>query len=377
MADYNFTLNAGFSPYILRHIKDVVGEGNSYLKLDNLGFLNLLNSQKKTLQVNRPSSTGQIDFVKVKYLQRAVDGQTQTSDSCSVANTSSWLEADVPLTGFRQYPLFVNQVLMQEYQDDAARTQTIGTPPTPIMGELLDEIYGAANALLVGVDKDLQSMLVTGVNPSTGNSNSTTINITQNTVNLPLNDGVTRIVTEAQKAEFADGKPQIYGSGLFYNYMQQQRAKGIAISGLNTVIEAGEVDFFYDQYAATILGQDEIRVISPDSTQLVEFQRFTGGFGGMHGATMFGTLMLPMKTVNNGIITLKPIAFDYILRYLDCPETVAQVNDYYGSSITAQRGYQLILQKAFGLFQPPAQMFKANDFLANSNGCLAYNVTNV
>ena len=83
--------------------------------------------------------------------------------------------------------------------------------------------------------------------------------------------------------------------------------------------------------------------------------------------------MLPMQVTPNQVI---PVMFDFQLRYLDCPEAVAGVDDYYGAPIAGYRGYQMIISKTCGLFQMPSDQFKASDFLVGSNGILRYTITN-
>ncbi len=373
--NYAFQTGIGLNPYMLRHIKDVVGTENApQLKIDNLGFLNLLKSQNQTLKVNRPTAPGAIEFVQVKYLQRFVDGMTQTSDTCASGFVNPYLEATVALNVYRQVPIYIEDALIQEYTDDANRTQTLGLPPTQVMNEMLTQIMTAANAILVGIDKDLQNLVTVGINPSSGVATSKTINFNVDTNNLPLNNGMTEILTDVQRAEFASGKPQVFGSGLMLNFMNQQAAKGLAQSGLNTAIEAAGVQFYYDQYSQGVFGANQILAISPDAVQLVEFARFTGPYGGQKGVSYFGSMVLPMQMTATKVL---PIQFDYQLRYLDCPSDVAAVNDYYGTPISGYRGWQMIISKKCGLFQIPQNAYRSNDYLFNSNGVLRYTITNI
>ena len=373
--NYAFQTGIGLNPYLLKNIADVVGSDNApQLKIDNLGFLNMLQSQAKTLNVNRPGGNGAVEFIQAKYLQRLVLGQTGTSDTCATANVNAYQEVTIPLNIYRQVALYLEDALVQEYTSDANKTQSLGLPPTAVMNEMLAQIYAASNAILVGIDNDLQNQVVFGVNPTTGSNASKSINITLNTTNLPLTDGLTEILTEAQQAEFAMGKPQVYGSGLFLNFMNQQNAKGLAQNGLNTKIEAMGVDFFYDQYAQGILGSNQIAVISPDSMQLVEFSRYTGIYSGQKGTSYFGSIVLPMQITPTHTM---PVSFDYQLKYIDCPEGVASVDDYYGNPIVGYRGWQMIISKKCGLFQVPTNAYRASDYLAGSNGTLRYTITNV
>lgn len=373
--NYAFSTGIGLQPYLLKNIADVFGRENApQYKVDNIGFLNLLKSQNpNAISMNRPSNPAQIQFLQVKYRQRAVRGQTSTSDTCASANTSPYFEATVPLDVYRQYALYIEDALIQEYVDDAARTQALGLPPTPVMGEMIEQIKAATSALLSDLDVDLLNKVVFGNNAVTGNNAAKTVNIDRDVTQLSLTDGLTEILTDTQKNIFASGNPQVVGSGLFLNFMNQQAAKGLQYNGLNTKIQSNGVDFFYDQYASTVFGADQIAVFSPNDVQLVEFDRYTGVFAGQKGISYFGNFVLPLQV---GIAEVMPISFDYQLRYLDCPETVAEVNDYYGSPISGYRGWQMIISKRCGLFQPPTNAYKANDYLVDTNGVLRYTITN-
>jgi len=372
--NYAFALGQGLNPYLLKSLDQVFGyENTPQYKIDNIGFISLLKSQKADIKLNRPSGNGAIDFLQVKYRQRAVVGQTGTNDSCATANISPYQEATVPLNIFRQYPLFIDDALIQEYTSDANQIQTVGTPPSMATKEMIDQIMAATNAIMVGLDTDLQNSVVFGNNVRTNSNAASVINITQNITTLPLGDGLTQILTDAVINQFAGGKPQIYGSGWFLNFMMQQNAKGLAQNGLDTAIEAMGVKFFYDQYAANILGANEIASFSPDAIAMVEFDRFTGKNAGQKGISYFGNIALPMQLTGDRII---PVSFDYQLRYLDCPEAVAAVNDYYGNPVVGERGWQMIISKKVGLFQPPVNAYKASDPLYNTNGAIRYTITN-
>lgn len=373
--NYAFSTGIGLQPYLLKNIADVFGRENApQYKVDNIGFLNLLKSQDpNAIKLNRPSNPDQIQFLQVKYRQRAVRGQTQTSDTCATANTSPYFEATVPLDIYRQYPLYIEDALIQEYVDDAARTQALGLPATQVMGEMLEQIKAATSALLSDLDVDLLNKVVFGNNAVTGSNATKAININKDITQLSLTDGLTEIMTDTMKNIFASGNPQVMGSGLFLNYMNQQAAKGLQFNGLNTKIQSNGVDFFYDQYAASVLGANQIAVFSPNDVQIVEFDRFTGKFAGQKGISYFGNFVLPLQI---GIAQVMPISFDYQLRFLDCPEAVAGINDYYGNPIVGFRGWQMIISKRCGLFQPPTNAYKANDYLVNTNGVLRYTISN-
>src|ERR1035437_4490484 len=105
---YAFSTGSGLNPSLLKHITDVVGAGNApELKVSNLGFLNMLNSQRKTLNISAPEGSGRIQNVNVTYMQRLVKGMGQTSDTCAVANVNPRLEVAVPLNNYFQVQIYI------------------------------------------------------------------------------------------------------------------------------------------------------------------------------------------------------------------------------------------------------------------------------
>jgi hypothetical protein len=381
--NYGFQTGQGFNPYLLRQLRDVVGSENTgAMKVSNLGFINLLNSQRKMLNLTVPNNNGAIQYVQVKMDQRYTHQMTQTSDTCSTGYQNPYVEISVPLNIYRQLPIYLADELIAQYEYDANTTQSLGLPPTPVMMEVLNQIYAAANAIIEGINIDLQNQLVFGVNNRTGSAAASTINFAVDTTQLPLNNGMTQILTDTITNEFAGGKPQMFGNGLALDYFMQQQAKSgmFASNGLITKIEAGMVDFFYDIDSTTILGANEAALISPDAVQLVEYARWEGIRGGSRGNTHLGSIVLPMpaNALPNGQTNFVPKKFDLQLNYINCPEDVAQIVDYYGAPISNSfRGYQVIVSSYVGLFQIPTTQYRAGDNLYGTNGVLRYTFTNI
>jgi hypothetical protein len=209
-----------------------------------------------------------------------------------------------------------------------------------------------------------------GVNRRTGLNTAATININRATDNLLLNDGLTEILSD-YKINGGSGMPQIFGSGLFFNYMLQQKSKSADQSGYNSAIEAAGLKFYHDMQAAGILGANEIVVAQPNSLQWVEYMHYTGFKAGVKpGASQFFTLPLPVQMGTDVI----PVLFDVQLRYNDCAETFTDA--YYGTALSLQKGYNLIISKHSGLFTIPADAYRATDLLTGNRGTLRYEITN-
>jgi hypothetical protein len=279
---------------------------------------------------------------------------------------------------FKQVSLYIEDGLMQEYTTDMNQVQSIGAPPTPAMGQMIKLINSSCNALMESLNRALLNKIVFGINNVYGNNATHTINFPLNTTNNPLNAGLNEIFAQAQDNSFANGRLQVFGSGLFQRFMLNQPAKTFDQSGLNTVIQSMGVDFYYDQQAAAVLGANEFAVVSPDSMQLVEFPRYTGAYAGRKMTSDFGTFMLPMNVIDSyGQVSQKEVLFDFQLKYLDCPTAVAATDDYYGAPNSGYRGWQMIISKTCGLFQLPSNQYRASDILDGTNGILRYTATNV
>lgn len=372
----NYPLGQGLRPYILPHLRNIIGEGAlPQTKIENVGFLNLLQSQNKPALLRLNNAAGHKESVQIKYLQRYTEAYAGTveGDVCSTVNFDPYKEATANLTSFRYMALHLEDELVAQYENDASNMVTAGTPPTQLMKEMLERIMVAANAVLTGVRTDLLTSLVAGVNRSTGNNAAKTINFPLNSTNNDLSADINEILSDFA-VNLLRGNPLILtGAGsLMHKYLLQQYAKSANQAGINTAVEAAGVTGFVDAGVNTIFGANNFLAIEKDSVQIVEYMQFTGfKAGAKPGASVFGTIPLPMQVGND----VKLVEFDYQLRYNDCATTLT--DGYYGTPITVQKGYSLILSKKCGLFQVPADAYRAIDPNVSVNGVLRYDATNV
>lgn len=367
------TLNLGYRPYLLTHLKYILQDNTPQYKVEPVGFLNLLSSQSKPKILRLDNSAGHQNVVQIHYKQRYTVDFTDTVASCDQLLEQARREMPIDLTSYRQIAIHIDDELIARYEDDASNMMRLGTPPTPVMNEFIDEIMNAASAILEGVNLDLMTTAVAGigVNRRTGLNTATALNINADGNTLRLNDGLTQILSD-YKINGGRGVPQVYGSGLFFNFMLQQASKtGYNGTGFDTSVQAAGLKFFHDLQAAAILGANEIVVCQPDSLQWVEYMQYTGFKAGQKpGASQFFTLPLPMQ-IGTEVI---PVEFDVQLRYDDCPATYTDA--YYGTSISVDKGYNLIISKKSGLFMIPADAYRATDPLTGNRGTLRYQITN-
>jgi hypothetical protein len=358
------TLGQGFRPYLLAALKDITGNA-AYpgYKLDPHGFLNLLQSQAKPNVLKLNTAGGHKNTVQVKYKQRLTKDFTDTAKSCDNTVVIPTAEVPVDLSVTRQVAIYVEDETIAKFMDDASRSVAIGQPATE-----------AANAILDGVNDDLLTLAVAniGFNRVTGSAAAKTVNFPLNTTNLPLNAGLTEVLSD-YKINGGMGRPQIIGSGLMHNFMLQQGSKSADQSGFDTKIQAAGVDFYHDLSATTILGSNQVIAYEPNAVQLVEYLEYTGFKAGFPGAgnSIFGTMALPMQV---GLETL-PVEFDWQLRYSDCQQTLTDA--YYGTSLTLQKGWNFIISKQCGLFTVPSGAYRATDAMKGNRGSYRYTITNV
>ena len=361
----------GFAPYLLSHIKQIAAQSTPQYKMETPGFLNLLMSQSRPMEVRLNSDNGHKKTVQVKAKQRATKDMTDTSKSCDNVLVPIWQESSVSLDSTRQIAFHIEDETIAQYMDDASRTVSIGQPATPIMNEFYENILTHTSALMEAVSDDLLTIAAAnvGVNRVTGSNASQTININKDGSINPLTDGFTKILTD-YKRNGGSGRPQIVGAGLMLAYEMQKVGIGMNQSGLNTNALA-QWDFFYDETVESALGSNQILAYEPNAVQLVEYLEYTGFKAGIKpGGSTFGVITLP--TMVNGLI--KPVNFDFQLKYNDCPTVFTDA--YYGTETTLGKGYALILSKQCGLWTIPDNSYRGTDVMAGNRGSYRFTISN-
>lgn len=363
----------GFADSLTKHIFKITAENTPQFKLNWRGHLNLLkhNKNARIVRINDETNAGHRRTVIIKAKQRATVDMTDTEKSCDNVNVNAYFERAVNLSNIRQYAIYIDDETIARYPNEASAASGLGTPSTPLMNEFLMQIKEGADALLDGVNRDVATLMAAniGVNVRTGNNAATAINLVLNTNNNPLNQGLTQVLVDFQENQ-SSGRPMMVGTGLIHNFMLQQRAKSPDQSGINTPIMASDFDFFQDTFATTSLGANQAIVYEKEAVQLIEYLEYKKWKAGDFGVSTFFTFFLPMQVSDR----VEMVEFDAQLKYFDCPTTLTDA--YYGTEITVQKGYSLIISKQFGLFTID-QAYRATDILNGNRGSLRYTFTNV
>jgi hypothetical protein len=364
-------LYQGFAPYLLKTAKQAYESSNPQDKVEEVGFAAMLKSQAPRMEVLKLSTdAGHKKSVQVKAKKRFNVAHTDTSKSCDTTLTQTYYEKSVELSSTRQIALYMEDERIAQLTEEASNN--VNVAGSKLSQELYDDIKTAASAILEGVNQDLFTVAVSniGVNKVTGSAASTSVNFPLDTTNLPLTAGMTKVLADYKRNNFS-GRPQIVGDGLFHNFMLNQASKSPDQSGLDTRIKAANVDFYYDPYATTALGSNQVIVYEPGAVGLVEYMEYKGyKAGSKPGASTFGTILLP---IGSSGLTME---FDWQLRYFDCPTTLTDA--YYGTESTYEKGYHFIISKQCGLFTIGDDAYRnGTDAYYGNRGSLRYTFTNV
>lgn len=363
-------LGKGYLPYILDALEAATFENTPMFKLRVPGFLNMLFDQdgKQTTTLNR--ADGNERTVRLSYKQRLTEGFVQdTAGSCDVTNVVTTSEADVDVDITKSISLYLDVETLRKYPQSQTSKVTLGTGS--IYRELYDRVLTATNALLTSSDRALlaKQAATFGVNVVSGSNAAVSVNLEKNTDYNALADGETKLLSDWQINENM-GKPIIVGSGLIHSYFLQQGAKSANQAGIDTRFFANNFDFYYDQTAAAEWGVNEFGIFAPNATQLVEFFTTTGVGAESLGNSTFFRIMMPAMQGD----VIRPVMFDAQLKEIDCATTFT--DGYYGTNLTVDRGWQLIISKQMGLFNIPSQAYRATDYLVGNNGTYRYEATN-
>jgi hypothetical protein len=344
-------------------------------KITPPGFLQALLGQTKpnVISTSKDDGSGYLRDVKIRYRKRVPAGQTSTTDDCSIQAKPAYVDITVPSTLFRKYSIFLEDADVASFEKDALALQTIGTPASGIVKEMMEAIMEAANGVLADINTDLLALQVAtfGKNVVSGSNAARTINFPLSTATNPLNEGMTMVMSDAMLNEVRLDGPFIVGSGLVNNYYLNQAAtKGTNDAGLFTP-NLALPKFYFDPYASASWGANQFGLFEKDSIQFLNICRFRGPKAGMRGASEFGTIILPLSdSLGNAIGSLE---FDWQKRIIDCP---TEVTIGAGDPQTVGRGTVIDLMCSYNMLNIPGDSYAADDRLFGNNGTFRYTATN-
>jgi len=370
-------LAANYAPFLLQHLKQLIGNNAPETKISPTGFLKLALENTPRLQV-KPSEVlrlneadGHIKQIRLSYLKRITPSMISETDDCENDYVPAYSDMILEAPHFAKYTLYIPDSLIANYMSEASRTVALGQPASPLMQEHLTTLMTVVNGMVGKIDTDLLGDVTWGVNQVSGSNAATTININKNATVFDLESGFTKLLSDAAENEIS-GDLLMTGSGLFNNFMLQKPFSAPNLSGTNNNLATG-YKWYFDVYAkaATTFGTNQVGVFAPGTIGFVDLQKYIGFRSGFKGTSFFFQIPLPVNAAQSDGTT-QMMTFDAQLKYIDCPTQVYNGYEY----ITANRGWQLIISKNYGLFQQPTDGYNTGDRLEGNNGALRYEFTN-
>lgn len=373
----------GYCEALLLHLDSIAGQNYPGQKVTIPGFLNMLvTAPDRPTAIQDGYREGHYRTVNVKYMPRTTVSQVSTSDTCAVDVLPAYKETSVSVNNIAQTGIFITDDQVRQYCEEASRTVAVGLPPTQLMTEHLRSILHAMNGIYQKMEQVLTTSMASsfGRHVATGTATAVAVNITQSGDNNVLTAGLTKLLTDAAANEFC-GTPMFVGAlgSLMHSYAIQKQLNALTnANGVDMGALANDFQFFASGQTGSTWGAQHVGMFAPGSVHLIERQDNVGSFAGQRGASFFTTIVDPRTQcwTPNG---LGNIAFDLQVKYIDCPEDLGSnlANGYISkASISAARGYVLLIKKRYGLFTTPTDAFDGADRLAGSNGSLRYSITN-
>lgn len=373
----------GYCEALLLHLDSIAGQNYPGQKVTIPGFLNMLvTSPDRPTAIQDGYREGHYRTVNVKYMPRTTISQVSTSDTCAVDVLPAYKETSVSVNNIAQTGIFITDDQVRQYCEEASRTVAVGLPPTQLMTEHLRSILHAMNGIYQKMENVLTTSMASafGKHVATGTATAVAVNIEQDGNLNDLGTGLTKLLTDAAANEFC-GTPMFVGAlgSLMHAYsIQKQRNALYPGTGFNPEALASDFQFFASGQTGSTWGAQHVGMFAPGSVHLIERQDNVGSFAGQRGASFFTTIVDPRTQcwTPNG---LGNIAFDLQVKYIDCPEDLGAnlANGYIqADTISAARGYVLLIKKRYGLFTTPTNAYDGADRLAGSNGSLRYSITN-
>ena len=369
----------GYCPALLMHMKYVIGENAPEHKITPAGALKMfLEKGVQAKPIGDPfelsNVNGHIKNLRLKYYTRTTPAQMSTSDDCEIEQIPEYSEIEIEDTSVVKFGLHFNDETIARYCDEASRSVAMGKAPSAFMQEHLAGLMAALPGFVGKIDQTILSNLTWGVNAVTGNNSAVTVNFNDDSTTNLFSEGWTKVLSDYAVNE-GFGKPQVMGSGLINSAAIQARIPGMTqYAQLNNNAAQGEIDFYHDINAATIMGANQFGVFMPGTFGLVQLDEYVGFRQAINmpkGTSYFFNMPVPVEMPgSDGLLQMLNIDFQF--KYIDCPTEATVGYD----TVTLKRGWNLIIKKNFAPWQIPNDAFQASDRLTGNNGSLRYTATN-
>lgn len=256
------------------------------LKRTQLGYLDALESEANTAGIEKVATnpgTGKKKTVRLTYIKRHADETelvtTKISD-CSTDVEPAPFEQDVEVDQYLGTP---------GIKFDVAQMRKLCAPDSLYMQE---QVMAHIDTFMKGLNKKLLTTQASNFGTFLGGDTFKSV------VLLKGNNGAPNYKGEADIMEhFADldwaGSPLVIGSGNLAQYMRQIAIGSGNNDGLN-LGQAGQMSFFRDRFAESILGDNAFIGLVPGMVQLLTWNEYVGDYANEAGTFSHGTIVDPV-----------------------------------------------------------------------------------
>lgn len=349
----------GIAQALLYNISILAGLNDPQLMVSPVGFLKMLleNPASTTIKNIADLRAGQDKEIKVRYMQRGVEGDVTDEDNCDTPTSGSWNEATIGRPYFSKIGIYISDEDMRSYEVEATQTLTAGNPGAPLMRALYETILAKTNGIIQHIDRTLVTAQSAkfGVNAATGSNIASAIAFG---TTPSMENGIVKLSLDATANEL-NGPLLVCGNGVVTAFDALNKLKmGVDAQGF------GAADFraYNDPKTVASWGLNHFGVFASGLVGFVDFNKNVGSYAGLKGGSYFFTIPIPAQLANGELTAL---TLDAQLKYEDCPI-------YEAGEKVADRGWKLILSKSYGLFNAPNDMFAVGDPLRGMNGSLHY-----
>lgn len=333
----------GYCEALLLGLEDIAKDNDTQFKLTPIGFSEFLNDEANASTEIKSYDKGdghQVD-VRVRYLQRSVEADTQTTRDCNQGPHQPYKEGLVTIAGYRQISIGLDLAEVRKYCSDASDLQKVGSPATSLMREHVKRVLVSLNGLRVGMNKDLLRTMANNFSPKPGGS-AAAKDVTllgryatgSTAQQSPIWDGWNDVMQDYEAAELVD-TPYVVGFGNFNRFNTGLGYACCNDNGINMENLSAKYKYYKDLTAESILGANNFGVFAPGVVQLITFNENRGDFAGVHGASEYG--VIPDPTIPN-------LFWDFQLDFDTCAKK-----------------YNLIVSNHYGLWTVPSDAYKSGD----------------
>jgi hypothetical protein len=366
MSAYPITLGT-VCEAVLTSLDGVAGSNSPCQKLSPLGFTRALVSVPNTAgfkAVPVDSGTGHRRQVRIKYYQRGSKANVRRTPACNEPTRKQATDELFDIQKYVELELAVPDDYLQRLCEDAsqvgqARELSPNDPAanTTLMDEVVSLLLSQLNGLWQDVNEQNLQHQATQFGNNLGNSPVSAVKkavpVVKTSDGSSVLKGYQTLLHDFGLNEQA-GRPLVAGYGNFNKFHMNQGFACCDDSGFDFGALAASLPYYYfpDLQVDSLIGENELIVLSPGSVQMVTYSRNRGNFSGLRGDTLYTTIVDPR---------MPDIRLDLAARFLNCGN--------------ATRELRLTVSLDWDLFYLPADSFGVNDRLQGVNGTFHYEAT--